>query len=163
MSKIFGELLMLIERDYRGTKTTLAYNGLTFTVPKNIYIIGMMNTADRSLAMIDYALRRRFSFFEIEPGFDSEGFVQYQNGLENETFNELVIKVKELNKEISLDKSLGKGFCIGHSYFCGQSVCSDEWMNSIVDYDILPMLNEYWFDDSGKLQRWENILRGVFQ
>lgn len=163
MSKIFGELLMLIERDYRGTKTTLAYNGLSFTVPKNIYIIGMMNTADRSLAMIDYALRRRFSFFEIEPGFDSAGFLQYQNDLGNETFNELVDKVKELNKAISLDKSLGKGFCIGHSYFCGQSTCTDEWMNSIVDYDILPMLREYWFDDSGKLQHWENILRGVFQ
>lgn len=163
MSKIFGELLMLIERDYRGTKTTLAYNGLTFTVPKNIYIIGMMNTADRSLAMIDYALRRRFSFFEIEPGFDSDGFIKYQNVLDNETFNELVAKVKELNKEIAIDKSLGKGFCIGHSYFCGQSTCSDEWMHSIVDYDILPMLSEYWFDDNGKLQRWENLLRGVFQ
>lgn len=163
MSKIFGELLMLIERDYRGTKTTLAYNGLAFTVPKNIYIIGMMNTADRSLAMIDYALRRRFSFFEIEPGFDSDGFVKYQNSLNNETFNELINKMQELNKEISNDKSLGKGFCIGHSYFCGQVACSDEWMHSIVEYDILPMLSEYWFDDSGKLQRWENILRGVFQ
>lgn len=121
MSKIFGELLMLIERDYRGTKITLAYNGLTFMVPRKSYVIGMMNTADRSLAMIDYALRRRFSFFEIEPGFDSDGFVKYQNSLNNETFNELIHKVQELNKEISLDKSLGKGFCIGHSYFCGQT------------------------------------------
>lgn len=163
MSKIFGELLMLIERDYRGTKATLAYSGLSFSVPKNLYIIGMMNTADRSLAMIDYALRRRFSFFDIEPGFDSEGFVKYQEELNNETFTLLVSKVKELNKDITLDKSLGKGFCIGHSYFCGQKECSDEWLNSIVDYDILPMLSEYWFDDIGKLQRWENILRGVFQ
>lgn len=163
MSKIFGELLMLIERDYRGTKATLAYNGLSFSVPKNLYIIGMMNTADRSLAMIDYALRRRFSFFEIEPGFDSEGFKKYQNQFENETFNILVSKIQELNKEISLDKSLGKGFCIGHSYFCGQTDCTDEWMQSIVDYDIMPMLNEYWFDDVSKIQRWENILRGVFQ
>ena len=163
MSKIFGELLMLIEKDYRGTKATLAYNGLSFSVPKNLYIIGMMNTADRSLAMIDYALRRRFSFFEVEPGFDSEGFIQYQNGLNNETLNELVSKVKDLNREISLDKSLGKGFCIGHSYFCGRDVCTEEWLHSIVDYDILPMLSEYWFDDANKLQRWENILQGVFQ
>lgn len=163
MSKIFGELLMLIERDYRGTKATLAYNGLSFSVPKNLYIIGMMNTADRSLAMIDYALRRRFSFFEVEPGFDSEGFIHYQNGLNNETLNELVNKVKDLNREISLDKSLGKGFCIGHSYFCGRDVCTEEWLHSIVDYDILPMLSEYWFDDANKLQRWENILQGVFQ
>ena len=163
MSKIFGELLMLIERDYRGTKATLAYNGLTFSVPRNLYIIGMMNTADRSLAMIDYALRRRFSFFEVEPGFDSDGFIQYQNGLNNETLNELVARVKDLNKEIALDKSLGKGFCIGHSYFCGRDVCTEEWLHSIVDYDILPMLSEYWFDDATKLQRWENILQGVFQ
>lgn len=163
MSKIFGELLMLIEKDYRGTKATLAYNGLSFSVPKNLYIIGMMNTADRSIAMIDYALRRRFSFFEMEPGFDSEGFIQYQNSLNNDTLNELISKVKDLNKEIALDKSLGKGFCIGHSYFCGRDVCTDEWLHSIVDYDILPMLSEYWFDDTNKLQRWENILQGVFQ
>lgn len=163
MSKIFGELLMLIEKDYRGIKATLAYNGLSFSVPKNLYIIGMMNTADRSLAMIDYALRRRFSFFEVESGFDSEGFIHYQNGLNNEMLNELVNKVKDLNREISLDKSLGKGFCIGHSYFCGRDVCTEEWLHSIVDYDILPMLSEYWFDDANKLQRWENILQGVFQ
>lgn len=163
MSKIFGELLMLIERGYRGTKITLAYNGLTFSVPENLYIIGMMNTADRSLAMIDYALRRRFSFFDVEPGFDSDGFIRYQNMLNNETLNELIARVKDLNKEIALDKSLGKGFCIGHSYFCGRDVCTEEWLRSIVDYDILPMLSEYWFDDAVKLQRWENILQGVFQ
>lgn len=163
MSKIFGELLMLIERDYRDTKITLAYDGLTFSVPENIHIIGMMNTADRSLAMIDYALRRRFSFFEMEPGFRSDGFKKYQKGLNNETFDQLVIKVEELNKEITLDKSLGKGFCIGHSYFCGKTICTDEWLHSIVKFDILPMLKEYWFDDSAKLQRWENILLGVLQ
>lgn len=163
MSKIFGELLMLIEKDYRGTKMTLAYNGLPFSVPKNLYIIGMMNTADRSLAMIDYALRRRFSFFEIEPGFDSQGFISYQNGLNSETLDELISKVKELNRKIAADKSLGRGFCIGHSYFCGRDVCTDEWLHSVVDYDILPMLSEYWFDDENEFQRWKNILQGVFQ
>lgn len=163
MSKIFGELLMLIEKDYRGIKATLAYNGLPFSVPKNLYIIGMMNTADRSLAMIDYALRRRFGFFEMEPGFDSEGFIRYLESLNNETLNELVSKVKDLNREITLDKSLGKGFCIGHSYFCGRDTCTDEWLHAIVDYDILPMLQEYWFDEETKYQRWENILQGVFQ
>lgn len=163
MSKIFGELLMLIEKDYRGTKMTLAYNGLPFSVPKNLYIIGMMNTADRSLAMIDYALRRRFSFFEIEPGFDSQGFISYQNGLNSETLDELISKVKELNRKIAADKSLGRGFCIGHSYFCGRDVCTDEWLHSVVDYDILPMLSEYWFDDENEFQRWKNILQCVFQ
>lgn len=163
MSKIFGELLMLIEKDYRGIKMTLAYNGLPFSVPKNLYIIGMMNTADRSLAMIDYALRRRFSFFEIEPGFDSQGFISYQNGLNSEPLDELISKVKELNRKIAADKSLGRGFCIGHSYFCGRDVCTDEWLHSVVDYDILPMLSEYWFDDENEFQRWKNILQGVFQ
>ena len=163
MSKIFGELLMLIEADYRDKKATLAYNGLSFSVPKRVHIIGMMNTADRSLAMIDYALRRRFSFFDMEPGFDSEGFINYQNSFSNDTFNTLIERIKELNREIAADKSLGKGFCIGHSYFCNADDCIEEWMKDVVDFDILPMLSEYWFDDSSKLQRWENILHGVFQ
>lgn len=166
ISKIFGELLMLIEKDYRGKEAAMAYNNMTFSVPDNLYIIGMMNTADRSLAMIDYALRRRFSFFEMEPGFDSDGFASYQNALHNETFDELIQKIRELNADIRRDPSLGKGFCIGHSYFCGMKnpeECTEEWMESVVDYDILPMLEEYWFDDKSKLQRWENILHGVFQ
>ena len=164
MSKIFGELLMLIEKAYRGTKVTLAYSGMPFSVPENLYIIGMMNTADRSLAMIDYALRRRFSFFEMEPGFNSEGFTNYRNSFADETFNTLIDQIKLLNKEISEDKSLGRGFQIGHSYFCGREElgCTDEWMRSVVEFDILPMLNEYWFDEPAKLQRWEKNLRGVF-
>ena len=164
MSKIFGELLMLIEKDYRGTKATLAYSGMPFSVPENLYIIGMMNTADRSLAMIDYALRRRFSFFEMEPGFNSDGFTNYQKAFDNETFDALIDQIKQLNKEITEDKSLGRGFQIGHSYFCGRETagCSDEWMRSVVEFDILPMLSEYWFDEPTKLQRWEKNLRGVF-
>lgn len=163
LSKIFGELLMMIEKDYRNTKVTLAYNGMPFFVPDNLYIIGMMNTADRSLALIDYALRRRFSFIDMEPGFDTDGFINYQKGLNSETLDALIIRIKELNEEISHDATLGKGFCIGHSYFCGRDICSDEWLSEVVDYDILPMLNEYWFDDSNKLQKWENILHSVFR
>lgn len=165
LSKIFGELLMLIEKDYRGTKATLAYNGMPFSVPKNLYIVGMMNTADRSLAMIDYALRRRFSFFEMAPAFESKEFKEYQHSLDNRTFNELISEIVKLNGEISRDKSLGKGFCIGHSYFCGKTkeTCTNEWMQSVVNYDILPMLSEYWFDDDTKVQRWDHILHGVFQ
>lgn len=163
MSKIFGELMMLIEKDYRGTKTTLAYNGLPFSVPKNLYIIGMMNTADRSLAMIDYALRRRFSFFEIEPGFRSEGFKEYQAAFNNTTFNSLIDRIVELNRDIVTDGSLGSGFCIGHSYFCGQTECTIEWMSDVVEFDIIPMLNEYWFDDKSKVMQWESRLRDVIK
>lgn len=161
MSKIFGELL-LIEKDYRGTKATLAYSGEAFSVPENLYIIGMMNTADRSLAMIDYALRRRFSFFEMEPGFSSDGFKAYQESMQNETFNALIEQIIDLNREIKTDESLGEGFRIGHSYFCGQTSCTEDWMKSVIYYDIIPMLQEYWFDDRPKVQRWENLLSGVF-
>lgn len=157
LSKIFGELLMLIEKDYRGVSIKLAYGDLRFHVPDNLYIIGMMNTADRSLAMIDYALRRRFSFFDMEPGFDSKVFSEYQKGLASEKLNGLVETIKELNKDIS--ESLGKGFCIGHSYLCGRKGdCSDRWLQDVVEYDILPMLAEYWFDDTEKYNRWAKRL-----
>lgn len=162
LSKIFGELLMLIEKDYRGTPATLAYTRKPFTVPENIFIIGMMNTADRSLAMIDYALRRRFSFYDMEPGFDTEGFQAYQKGLDNETFDRLIECVRELNRAILKDPALGTGFRIGHSYFCNQQECTEEWMKAVVYYDILPTLREYWFDDSATLKQWENRLSGVF-
>ena len=163
MSKIFGELLMLIEADKRGKeKIKLAYNDENFSVPENLFIIGMMNTADRSLAIIDYALRRRFSFFEMTPAFDSDGFKKYQTALNSKIFDKLIDKIKILNEKISADNSLGVGFCIGHSYFCGLENCDEKILRSIVDYEILPMLQEYYFDDSATLQDWENILRGVF-
>lgn len=162
MSKIFGELLMLIENDYRGEKLRLPYNGQLFSVPDNLYIIGMMNTADRSLAMIDYALRRRFSFVEMEPGFKSEGYQAYQASLANERFNSVMTTIQVLNSEIEEDSTLGKGFCIGHSYFTGQRMYTDEWMKRVIQYDILPMLKEYWFDEEDKVRYWENSLRGIF-
>lgn len=163
MSKIFGELLMLIEPDCRDNKIKLAYNGLDFSVPQNLHIIGMMNTADRSLALIDYALRRRFSFFTMEPGFDTDGFKKYQQKLNSPVFEKLIDQVKDLNDEILKDDSLGSGFCIGHSYFCNLDTCTNEVLLDIVDFDILPMLNEYWFDEPSKVERWENNLHGVFE
>ena len=162
LSKIFGELLMMIEKDYRGTKITLAYNHLTFSVPENIYIIGMMNTADRSsLSNIDYALRRRFSFFNMRPAFDSEGFISYRKSLNSEALDDLIEELKKLNEEIENDDSLGEGFCIGHSYFCGQNECTEEWLSDVIEYDLIPMLNEYWFDDKAKAKKWAEKLRGV--
>ena len=161
LSKIFGELLYLIEKDYRGSKITLAYNGTLFSVPSNVFIIGMMNTADRSLAMIDYALRRRFSFYEMEPGFYSSGFKSLLNDLDSESLNETIEIIKLLNIEISKDNALGKGFRIGHSYFCVRKM-DDNLLRSIVDYEIIPMLQEYWFDDEKKVIEWTNKLKGVF-
>ncbi len=154
---------MLIEKDYRGTSAQLAYTGEPFCVPDNLCIIGMMNTADRSLAMIDYALRRRFSFFEVVPGFLSEGFQSYERSLENARFDELIRQVQQLNAEIEADESLGSGFCIGHSYFCGktQETCTLDWIRSVVEFDLIPMISEYWFDNREKLAYWKQCLRGV--
>jgi 5-methylcytosine-specific restriction protein B len=137
---------------------TLAYSDKPFSVPSNLYIIGMMNTADRSLAMIDYALRRRFSFFSMKPGFESEGFKEYQKVLNNDKFNALINKIKELNARIN--ELLGSGFEIGHSYFCNQTQITDKWLHSVVNYDIIPMLEEYWFDNSDEVNKWrENLTK----
>lgn len=161
LSKIFGELLMLIENGYRGKNIKLAYTGEDFTVPENVYIIGMMNTADRSLAMIDYALRRRFSFFEMEPGFLTDGFKQYQASLHDETFDRVIAAIVNLNKVIANDDSLGAGFCIGHSYFCDQEAVGKEWLTNVVNYDIAPMLKEYWFDDPQKSEIQISIIKST--
>lgn len=159
ISKIFGELLMLIESDKRDKEITLAYNGIKFVVPKNIRIIGLMNTADRSLALIDYALRRRFSFFEIEPGFNVESFKMYKSGLSNTLFDKLIEKVNALNDAITKDDSLGSGFRIGHSYFCDQKEITHTWLRQVVEFDLIPTLREYWFDNNNRFEEWSNQLR----
>ena len=160
LSKIFGELFMLIESDKRGSELQLLYSRELFYVPRNVHIIGMMNTADRSLAMLDYALRRRFAFVELSPAFDSDGFRAYRDGLDNQRFKDLVDKVKSLNRVIAEDESLGEGFCIGHSYFCNMDAdtCTDAALASIVDYELVPMLKEYWFDEPGKVREWTDEL-----
>ena len=158
LSKIFGELLMLIENDYRDTTIKLAYSDELFDVPGNVHIIGMMNTADRSLAMIDYALRRRFSFFDMQPGFDSEGFKMYQAQIGDSLFDKAIDAIINLNKVIASDASLGKGFCIGHSYFCNCKEFSRSWLENVIHYDVLPMLREYWFDNDEQYNAQSTIL-----
>ena len=167
LSKIFGELFMLIENDKRGPRNTLQllYSHELFYVPSNVYLIGMMNTADRSLAMLDYALRRRFAFFEFRPAFDTESFADYQDGLASEKFDRLVACVVKLNEAIASDESLGDGFCIGHSYFCRMSPddVTDEKLSEIVGYELVPMLREYWFDEPSKVDEWAGKLRRSIQ
>ena len=161
LSKIFGELLQLIEADYRDQPIQLAYNKQRFSVPSNLYIIGMMNTADRSLAMIDYALRRRFSFFEMKPGFETEAFNNDISKLEILKLKELIDAIISLNKVIEGDDSLGSGFCIGHSYLCNLNNNSD--LESIVEYDIIPMLREYWFDNDERYNQEAQKLRNALK
>ena len=161
LSKIFGELLMLIEPDKRGQTLRLLYKDEEFSVPKNLYIIGMMNTADRSIAMIDYALRRRFAFYEFKPAFDS--FRRYKEKFNNEKYNALINVISNLNKEITDDCSLGSGFQIGHSYFCNNKEINDEWLNCIVEYEIIPLLKEYWFDEQSKVVTWSEKLKSAIR
>lgn len=165
LSKIFGELFMLIENDKRGVSLQLLYSDEKFSVPKNIYIIGMMNTADCSLAMLDYALRRRFAFFEIKPGFTTDGFRKYRMSLENEKFDKLIACVESLNNAISNDESLGDGFCIGHSYFCNllPDTINDQVLSGIVEYELIPLLKEYWFDEPTKVKDWSSNLRSAIK
>lgn len=159
LSKIFGELFMLIESDKRKIELDLLYSNEKFSIPEKMHIIGMMNTADRSLAMLDYALRRRFAFFEFEPAFDNEQFKEYQKSKNNTKFNNLISCVKELNDKISEDESLGKGFRIGHSYFCTKETINDEWLSSVVEFEIIPLLNEYWFDEPAKIDEYSKKLK----
>ena len=123
----------------------------------------MMNTADRSLAMLDYALRRRFSFFTMKPGFNTLGFQAYQDSLRSDAFNKLIACVKQLNSKIAEDISLGEGFCIGHSYFCGLTpeTTNAQTLSSIVEYELIPLLKEYWFDEPAKIVDWSDRLRSA--
>lgn len=164
LSKIFGELLMLIESDKRNEKLTLAYSEERFSVPNNLYIIGLMNTADRSLALIDYALRRRFSFIRIEPAFDNEKFIKAFNEKFDNDFSNVINIIKKINEAIDDDKSLGNGFKIGHSYFCPQlkdRKGNKKDIQDIITYEIIPLLEEYWYDDEDSLIQWKNALDGV--
>ncbi len=168
LSRIFGELFMLIENSKRGnTDLPLLYRPEErFSVPKNLYIIGMMNTADRSLAMLDYALRRRFAFFTMKPGFETDQFKAYQAEIGSDSFSRVVACVEELNREIETDPALGSGFCIGHSYFCGLEEKTETEIIStlkvIVKHEIIPLLREYWFDDIQKAIEWgDKLLRAI--
>ena len=166
LSKIFGELLMLIENDKRGEehKINLVYGGKSFYIPENLYIIGLMNTADRSLAMIDYALRRRFSFYTMRPAFDDaqrNGFGEYTKNVECELYHKVIAKIKDLNSAIRADSALGRGFEIGHSYFAPEdtTVIDDEWVRGVVEFEIIPLIEEYWFDDDKRVKEWTDTLR----
>lgn len=160
LSKIFGELMMLIECDKRGEnfKISLTYRqeeDEKFYIPENLNLIGTMNTADRSLAMVDYALRRRFSFIDIEPAFSTDGFRKHlkTNGITDDYIDKVIEGMEALNEIIADDnKNLGKGYRIGHSYFCNKPLEDEDvedWYYRIINFEIKPLIYEYWFDDEG--------------
>jgi MoxR-like ATPase len=161
LSRIFGEALSAIEDDKRGElSVTLAYqstgsdgaSATKWTVPPNLILIGLMNTADRSLAVVDYALRRRFAFVDLEPQFDSPQFDRAlaSNGLSPTMRENIRTRMKALNSRISSDKrNLGRGFEIGHSFFCPKEPVEDEtqWFRNVIKFEIKPLIAEYYFDD----------------
>lgn len=164
ISKIFGELMMLMEADKRGEdyQVSLTYKDGKFHIPKNVHIIGTMNTADRSLAIIDYALRRRFCFIDMEPAFNNLSFRQYLMNKNSNLATSIIEKINRLNSDIENDLSLGRGFSIGHSYFCmDEDSISLRDYERIIKYEILPLLSEYWFDDLDKIKQWQaELLEG---
>ena len=168
LSKIFGELMMLVEADKRGDKhrvqLTYSMEGEHFSIPENVHIIGTMNTADRSLAMVDYALRRRFAFFQMPPQFNDkfEARLLENGNISEELAKRIVDKVTALNKAIADDQNLGPGFEIGHSYFCNdtpENGGEEAWYANIVDHEIGPQLQEYWFDDKSKAEAQIDLLK----
>ncbi len=171
LSKVLGELMMLIEHDKRSSEFALPLSycsdpEATFYVPDNVYLIGTMNTADRSLSMVDYALRRRFSFVELVPGFESQAFADclVASGASAALIADIRNRMKLLNEMISCDESnLGKGYQIGHSYFVpteGQHV-SEEWFENILRYEVKPLVEEYYCDDQVQRSAALEILFGA--
>lgn len=168
LSKVFGELLMLIEADKRGpgSDVTLAYSGKQFYVPERLYIIGMMNTADRSIAVVDYALRRRFAFITLNPAFETPRFREQleRAGAAPELIDRIIADFVELNADIAGDTAnLGPGFCIGHSYFCvspSNGPVGFDWYRQVIETEVAPTLEGYWFDDAAKAKKWcDRLLR----
>ena len=170
LSKVFGELLVLIEADKRGSKNSLALTYSTseeeqFYVPPNVYILGMMNTADRSLALVDYALRRRFAFEELKPLFGSSAFADFlmTGGAAPDLVAAVSARLQALNQAIADDQNLGPGFMIGHSYFCGNGCpLKEKEYLSAIRHEIIPLLKEYWFDDPERTKQWAEKLGAKF-
>lgn len=161
LSKIFGELMVLIEEDKRGEKITLVYSGEEFSVPDNLHIIGMMNTADRSIAIIDYALRRRFVFYELLPAFGNGKFKDHliKEGTEEAKTNKIISRLSRINQSIEEDVSLGAGFRIGHSYFCNDEITRERY-EEIIEYEIAHLIREYWFDNIDTAEGYIKDLMG---
>lgn len=174
LSKILGELMMLIEGDKRGEEWAipLTYSeedDEKFFVPENVHIIGMMNTADRSLAMVDYALRRRFAFVDVVPAIERREFVDFlrARGVSDILAGRIASRIGALNKKICKDAAnLGPGFQIGHSYFCaaeGQTL-NDVWYRRIIQREVAPLIREYWFDNPTQANsEIEGLLAGIEQ
>jgi GTPase subunit of restriction endonuclease len=169
ISQIFGELLMLIEPDKRGPEYALPLAYRTedepaFYVPPNLYLIGLMNVADRSLAMVDYAMRRRFVFITLKPQYESELFSQWllERGMDTELIQLIVERMSKLNQDIRDDPLLGENYELGHSFFLPKGDnfggLDQNWYRRVMRTEIVPLLKEYWFDNPKQAKEAEKRL-----
>jgi hypothetical protein len=166
LSKILGELMLLIENDKRDRQweMPLAYGKEPFYVPPNVFLLGLMNTADRSLSVVDYALRRRFAFVDLKPKLHSPKLsaLLSEKGVTAGAQAAILQRIGALNTEIEDDiANLGPGFAIGHSFFCAGPVMGegpDDWYRRVISTEIMPLLREYWFDAPQKVAAWEQQL-----
>ena len=153
-AQVLGEILTLIESSKRNKEAAmeLAYPrraGERVYVPENLYVIGTMNVADRSLALVDLALRRRFAFVNLVPGLNA-AWEQWclAKGMDAASIAHIRSEIEALNQEISQDSALGAQFQIGHSYVTPHEAVADAqaWFAEVVQSEIGPLLHEYWFD-----------------
>lgn len=153
-AQVFGEMLTLLENTKRSRADAieLAYRkqpGERVHVPDNLYIIGTMNIADRSLALVDLALRRRFAFVSLEPMLNGSWAAWCADrGLDHDMIELIQARMKALNDEISGDRTLGPQFRVGHSYVTPTETLDDPraWLRDVIETEIGPLLDEYWFD-----------------
>lgn len=166
ISKIFGETFMLIENNKRSRQNKkeyyikLPYSQDEFSIPENIYFIGTMNTVDKSIALFDFALRRRFSMYDIKPCFGDERvndeIERYLEDLNSEKLTKLWNNITEINRNFEMGDLL-----IGHSYLCGLERYKDnidQKIDLIVKYEILPQLKEYFIGNTNKYEKIKELL-----
>ena len=157
-AQIFGEMLTLLEADKRSPRDAIALtykarSGERVHIPPNLYVIGTMNIADRSLALVDLALRRRFAFIDLEPNLNGSwrDWLVNRCGFSRELVAQIEGRMTQLNETISKDQRLGSQFRVGHSYVTPPEDANitdpERWFKAVVDTEISPLLQEYWFDD----------------
>lgn len=171
-AQIFGEMLTLIEGDKRKPEDALRLSHMhegeaPIYVPPNLYLIGTMNIADRSLALVDLALRRRFAFIDLAPQFNEAwaNWLVNEGGIDRELVNDIGARMRKLNDAITSDGALGANFCVGHSYVTpgpGDRVRDTvSWFRAVVETEIGPLLEEYWFDRPERArEETEQLLAG---
>ena len=162
-AQIFGEMLTLLEADKRDPSEALALAyprspDEQLHIPPNVYMIGTMNVADRSIAMVDLALRRRFAFIDLEPVFGEvwRNWVNDKCDIPLDFLSDIEQRMTSLNEQIAADRTLGPQFRVGHSYVTPPEDAtitdSREWFRQVVETEIGPLLDEYWFHDAQKAE-----------